>query len=298
MPYYVVKKYEPGEIFAAIITWLVVAALIAVLAIYVGLIVLAIIGIIAGGTGLIYSLILYIRAFIQTSKRLATTPKNLKEFYVIWNTNVVDASKAAFKENINQANYLYNRQKVYRFSNPLKSFMLFLSLFLIVIGSIFVVAIALIQYLFMALVILSIGLVFALMVVVSTVISIFISFGFGVKYLAENIGRNRLFGALKPSTYSHFRDIGGEIGDYWSAFKLTIADLTSDMKSHAQKQWGNVGSYVFYSPLKYYYCASPIGLYFNIGIVTALFAIFAAITFIILLIIKLVCCVITAIMRH
>lgn len=298
MSYYVVKKYEPGEVFAAIVTALVIAVFILVLTIYIGLIFLGIIGIIAGVVGLIYALVLYIRAFVTCLKNNGRTPRGLKEFYLIWNKNIVDASKEAFMENLRHADNLYNRQKIYRFRNPAKFFMLFLSLFIILIGIIFIIFIGLVQYLLMIAIIFAIAFIFALMVMVSMVISVFISFGFGMKYLHQNMMKNNLFSTLKISTYSYFKNMGSEINDYWLSFKESVNGLTSDMKSHAKGQWNNVSNYAFYSPVKYYYIASPISLYFNIGIVAILFALFAAITFIILLIIKIICCIITAIMRH
>lgn len=298
MAYYVVKKYEPGEIFAAIVTGLVIAVFILVLTIYIGLIFLGIIGIIAGVVGLIYALVLYVRAFVNCLKNNGRTPRDLKEFYLIWNKNILDASKEAFMENLRHADYLYNRQKIYRFLNPAKFFMLFLSLFIILVGIIFIIFIGLVQYLLMIAIIFMIAFIFALMVMASMVISLFISFGFGMKYLYQNLMKNNLFSTLKISTYSYFKDIGSEIKDYWLSFKDTINGLVSDMESHAKGQWNNVSNYVFYSPLKYYYIASPISLYFNIGIVAILFTLFAAITFIILLILKIICCIITAIMRH
>ena len=298
MAYYVVKKYEPGEVFAAVVTGLVIAAFIIVLTIWIGLIFLAIIGIIAAVAGLIYTLVLYIRAFVNCLKVNGRTPRDLKEFYIIWNKNILDASKEAFKENLQHADSLYNRQKIYRFRNPGKFFMLFLSLFLIVFGAAFIVILALLQYFLMVAIIFALAALFAFMVVASMVISLFISFGFGMKYLFQNISRNNLFSALKLSTYSYFRNLGSDISDYWSSFKDCVSGLANDMENHAKGQWNNVSNYAFYSPVKYYYCASPIALYFNIGIVTFLFAIFASIAFIFLLIIKIICCLITVIMRH
>ena len=298
MAYYVVKKYEPGEIFAAIVTGLVIAGFILVLTIYIGLIFLGIIGIIAGAVGFIYALVLYIRAFVTCLKNNGRTPRDLKEFYLIWNKNILDASKEAFKENLRHADNLYNRQKIYRFINPAKFFLLFLSLFIILVGIIFIIFVGLAQYLLMIAIIVAIAFIFALMVMASMVISLFISFGFGMKYLHQNMMKNNLFGALKISTYSYFRNMGSEIRDYWLSFKESVHGLASDTQSHAKGQWNNVSNYVFYSPVKYYYIASPISLYFNIGIVAILFALFASITFIILLILKIICCVITAIMRH
>lgn len=296
--YYVVKKRDPGEIFGTIVAALVVIALIVVLAIYIGLIFLMILGFIAAGIGSIYALILYIIALKDNLKTVNTRPNNLKDFYYVWHQLIVATSKDAFRLNLNHSANIASRSRLMRKINPVKYVCLFLSLFIIVLGFACIILIGLFQYFIMIFIILGLAFLFVSMIFISALVSLFISFGYGIKYLSKAYHCYHMHSALAPSTYSHFRNLGSNIGSYWRNFVDTVKDMAADMKSHASQQWANVPRYAIYSPVKYYYVASPIGLYFNIGIVALLFAIYSGFLFIILLFIKVICCIITAIMKH
>lgn len=296
--YYVVKKPDASDILAGILITLIVIGIIALITVYIGLIFLAIIGIIAGGVALIYALVVFIKSFIATKRSSNIRPTNLKTFYACWHKINVGTCNLAFSENKNISRNTVNRAKIYRALNPVKYFMLFFALFLFLGGLICILAIGIFQYLLMAAIGLSLIFIFVLMVLGSIFISFFISLGIGIKYLVSGIKAYHPFGSLKLSTYSYFKDFAYEIKEYWVNCIETIRSMSSDVKYHAKKQWSNVSSYVIYSPMKYYFVASPLTLFFNIPVVAILFLVTSLIIFIILSFIKLICCLITLIMKH
>ncbi len=62
MPYYY-RKPEPGEVFGSVITFLVIAAIIAAFAFYFGIIVLFVFLGIGAAIGLVYAIIVYAKSF-------------------------------------------------------------------------------------------------------------------------------------------------------------------------------------------------------------------------------------------
>ena len=251
-----------GDIFAGFILFLIIASIIAILAVYVGLFILSIFLGIGVGIGLIYSIIVYVRAFMSSIPTIKTkTGKGpistflLKYFVLLKETSIL-----AFKDNISIAQSALIKAHSYRFISFKKWMWLIVAPSVLIIGSALIILLALLQFQLLALLSLFIVIIVGLIILCCAIINMITAIANNLSILKKTCSVHRLqcFEFSNSTTYNSFVI---SCKTYWSGFIAIIKDIYRDNISAIKVNYADAISYGLLHIKRYYYLGVVVATY-------------------------------------
>ncbi len=294
-----IRYYDSGDIFASIVLFLVIAAIIAVLTIYVGLIVLFIFLGIGLLIALAYALYVYIKNLVAAVKGRPSIGSHgpLVNATLSWLWVLKTASLSALKENFSIAHSALLKASTYSFRSFKKWMWLIVAPAVIVAGTVLIIALALFQFgLFGTLVFTIVSIILAF-IAVFLICFIPLSFYLLFKSILTGCSVSNIFtyDFTKSATYGQ---LGTSCGDYYKGMGTISKVLWQDCFGEMSSNFGNVSTYAIFNPLKYFYLSSPVSLFLVCVIYTVLIAVFGVLGFLFIALAALVWTTIVKIFVH
>lgn len=293
------RYYEPGDIFASIILFLVIGAFLAILAVYVGAIVLFIFLGVGVLIAFVYACIVYVKSLVSAIKTLPPIRRHgtLINFILKWLWVLKTTSVLALKDNLSIAHSAIIKASSYRLLSFKKWMWLLVAPAVLILGTLLIIGLALVQ--FEIFFIIALICFFLILCLLSICIISFVPFAFYIlfKSFLEGCRTSGIYDFCfsTTATYSQF---GVACSAYFKGLGGILKKLWEDCISETKSNIGKASTYAVLNITKYFYLASPIALFLVAIIYSILIAVLGFIAFLALAIANIVWTTIVKIFVH
>lgn len=292
--------YSAGNIFGSVLVALFIAAVLAVVFVYISWIALVVIVAIGLAIGLGYSLYVYIKSLIRAASGIASvTGSNfLATILLRWITLFGKAAKYAFADNFFVARNAVAKAGGYRFFSPRKWLWLTVAVSTMLIGTLLILVIVLLQ----AGVAIVLGLVAAMLVLAVCVVLFVLSVFYSIVATVRNAGgvfasSPAALGGFDFSVAARFSALGTGPHGYFAALGYRLAGFVRENFRLGASNIHMASGYRWFSPVRYFLYVS-VGSLLVVAVITdILFAVLFIVFFPFLLLAQLVWACIAAVIR-
>ena len=256
------EPIDGGDVFAGIVLFLIIAAVLAILAIYVGLFILFIFLGIGIGIAFIYAVIIYVRAFKSSipAVKMTTGKGAISTIFLKFFVLLKDTSVLAFKDNLSIAHSAIIKAHSYRFISFRKWMWLIVAPSVLIMGSALIIMLALLQFQLVAFISLLIISVVGLIILCCAIINMITAIVNNLSILKKTCSVHRLQ-CFEFSNFTTYNSFAISCKTYWSDFVAIIKDIYTDNITAIKVNYADAISYGLLHIKRYYYLGTIVATY-------------------------------------